>query len=243
MGKILHIETATDVCSVALAEDGEMIDLRETSVSQSHAHILTIFIQEIFHKNKLSITDLKAVAVSIGPGSYTGLRIGVSVAKGICYGARIPLIAIPTLDIMCYGINRKFMNEGVELSKRTIFAPMIDARRMEVYVSMYRPTGEIIKETSAVIVSSDTFDNFLANDKVYFFGSGADKLTKTIINDNAFFVQSFMLSSAFMISIAYNKYQNEDFVDTAYFEPLYLKNFILTTPKRKTLVQPGKSIT
>jgi tRNA threonylcarbamoyladenosine biosynthesis protein TsaB len=243
MGKILHIETATDICSVSLAENGEMIDLRETSVSQSHAHILTIFIQEIFHKNKLSITDLNAVAASIGPGSYTGLRIGVSVAKGICYGAGIPLIAVPTLDIMYYGINRKFKNEGVKLSKSTIFAPMIDARRMEVYVSLYKLTGEIIKETSAVIVSPDTFNPFLANNKVYFFGKGADKLTQTIINDNAFFVKDFKLSSAYMIPIAYSKFQNKDFVDTAYFEPFYLKNFISTTPKRNTLVQTGKSIT
>ena len=231
---ILHIETATDICSVSLAKDGKLVDIREKSEQRSHAGILTVYIREMFEKNCLSASNLSAVAVSMGPGSYTGLRIGVSVAKGICYGANIPLIAVSTLEAIYTGMRDKLLHEKAEISADTFFAPMIDARRMEVYVSIFNAAGEIVKNTSAVVVEADSFNSYLSH-QVYFFGTGSDKLNQTILSKNAIFVNDFKISSAFMIPIAYRKLKNEDFEDVAYFEPFYLKDFIATTPKNRML--------
>jgi tRNA threonylcarbamoyladenosine biosynthesis protein TsaB len=233
MAMILHIETATDICSVSLARNGRIVDIREKSEDRSHASTLTVFISEILEKNNLSSDELNAVAVSMGPGSYTGLRIGVSVAKGICYGAGIPLIAVPTLEAMYIGMREKLQNAKVKIDPKTVFAPMLDARRMEVYVSLFGIDGKIVEETSALIVGTETFNSYLTENKVYFFGAGSKKLTNTIVNNNAIFVDDFNISSAFMIPIACERFENKVFEDLAYFEPFYLKDFIATTPKRR----------
>jgi tRNA threonylcarbamoyladenosine biosynthesis protein TsaB len=230
---ILHIETATDICSVSLSKNGKQIDIQEKSEERSHASTLTVFINEIFERNRLSANELSAVAVSMGPGSYTGLRIGVSVAKGICYGTDIPLIAIPTLEAMYIGLRDKLHLENHEIPGNSIFAPMIDARRMEVYMSMFNSEGVVVRETSAIVVEPETFNDILRNNKIYFFGTGAAKLNQTIIHDNAIFIDGFELSSNYMIPIAERKLKNKLFENVAYFEPFYLKDFIATIPKNK----------
>lgn len=231
MSLLLHIETATDICSVALAENGNLIDLKETHAERSHAGVLAVYIDELLKENKLSASNLDAIAVSKGPGSYTGLRIGVSVAKGLCYGADLPLIAVDTLESMYHGIIKK---EKV-YTDNTIFAPMIDARRMEVYTCMFNIQGKKIDETMALVVEKDTFNEKFKENIIIFFGSGADKFSELFTNDNARFILNFKLSSVDMIELAYKHFTERKFEDLAYFEPYYLKNFIATVPKRKGL--------
>jgi tRNA threonylcarbamoyladenosine biosynthesis protein TsaB len=233
MSILLHIETATDICSVSLSDNGNLKDILEISEGRSHAATLTVFIKEILEKNNLSAKDLDAVAVSMGPGSYTGLRIGVSVAKGICYGSDIPLIAVPTLEAMYVGMKDKLLRGGESIGSDTIFVPMIDARRMEVYLIIFNSEGTVIKDTSAVIVEPETFDSLLRKNKLYFFGSGSGKLSQTIVSENAIFDEEFKISSSFMLPIAQKKFERQQFEDVAYFEPFYLKDFIATIPKNK----------
>lgn len=235
MKRILHIETATDICSVCIAESGKVTGFRETSEGRSHASILTVFIEELLHERSLEITDLDAIAVSMGPGSYTGLRIGVTVAKGLCYGASLPLIALPTLESMFRGFRQKCTNENRITDDDAFFIPMIDARRMEVYMTIFDSQGNTIKETSATIVNQNSFSEYLANRIVYFFGTGADKLTETIVHENAKFKTDFSVSSKYMVELAFEKFGRKNFVDTAYFEPYYLKDFITTVPKKNIL--------
>jgi len=230
---ILNIETATDICSVSLSNNGILKDIREISEGRSHAGTLTVFINEILESNKLSACDLNAVAVSMGPGSYTGLRIGVSVAKGICYGADLPLIAIPTLEAMFVGMQDKLRLEGMDIKSDDIFAPMIDARRMEVYLALFNAEGNVVKETSAVIIEPETFQSYLRKNKMYFFGSGSEKLSNIIISENAIFNGGFKISSSYMIPIAQMKFEKQQFENIAYFEPFYLKDFLATIPKDK----------
>jgi tRNA threonylcarbamoyladenosine biosynthesis protein TsaB len=233
MSRILQIETATEICSVSLSNTGVLEDIREISEGRSHAGTLTVFINEILKGNNLSAGDLDAIAVSSGPGSYTGLRIGVSVVKGICYGADLPLIAIPTLEAMYEGLKDKLSLEGRDVDNDAVFVPMIDARRMEVYLAMFNYEGIVVKETCAVIIDPETFNNLLRKNKVHFFGSGSDKLIYTIKSENAIFERGFKMSSANMINIAHRKFKSQQFENIAYFEPFYLKDFIATTPKNK----------
>ncbi len=236
MGTILHIETATDICSVSLATNNNIVDIHESSEERSHASQLTVLIDEILRRNSLSPKDLSAVAVSMGPGSYTGLRIGVSVAKGVCYGIGIPLIAVPTLQSMFLGLHQEMIKNNLEAGEEIFYAPMIDARRMEVYVSLFDNKGNTVVKTCALIVNQDTFISQLSEHKIYFFGTGALKLKGTIVSDNAIFVKDFKISSAYMVPIAHERYENNKFEDVAYFEPFYLKDFIATIPKNKVLL-------
>jgi tRNA threonylcarbamoyladenosine biosynthesis protein TsaB len=233
MCKILHIETATEVCSVSIAENGKLIGLKETHEGRSHAGVLATFIRDIMEETKTDIYRLDAVSVSKGPGSYTGLRIGVSVAKGLCYGAGLPLIGINTLEGMCNGLLNRLHEKGEKLNSSYLLVPMIDARRMEVYTAIYNTEGKSIKETHALIVNETTFDSQLANHCICFFGSGADKLTHTIVHPNARFIMNFRTSAKDMISLALEAFQQGRFEDMAYFEPYYLKDFITTIPKKK----------
>jgi tRNA threonylcarbamoyladenosine biosynthesis protein TsaB len=233
MCKILHIETATDVCSVSIAVDGKLIAFKETYEDRSHAGVLATFIQELFMESGITPERLDAVAVSKGPGSYTGLRIGVSMAKGLCYGAGLPLIGINTLQSMCNGLIHQLNEKGEKIAKTMLYAPMIDARRMEVYTGIYNAEGKVIKETHALVVEKDSFDQLLAKGAICFFGSGAEKLMDIIIHPNAFFIKHFRASSMHMISLALHAFQQEKFEDLAYFEPFYLKDFITTIPKKK----------
>jgi len=227
MNLILHIETATNICSVAIAEDGLLRHYIETNEANVHSSMLTAFIERLFVENNSSIKDLKALAVSKGPGSYTGLRIGVSAAKGICYGLDIPLISVNTLQSLSAGFLKKHSIEHGDY-----ICPMIDARRMEVYLAYFDYNNKMIKNVSAQIIDSDTFDEDLSKGKLHFFGNGSAKCEKLIQHKNAIFYHDFQLSAVDMIEIANEKYKKSDFEDTAYFEPYYLKDFIATKPKK-----------
>jgi tRNA threonylcarbamoyladenosine biosynthesis protein TsaB len=233
MERILQIETATEVCSVALAESGNLIALREFSEGKSHAAILSVFINEIFKETGILISSLDAVAVSMGPGSYTGLRIGVSVAKGLCFGLEKPLIAVPTLESMFYGMKNILEIRNYNFNDSDIFIPMIDARRLEVYMAKFDLHGNQIEQTSAKIIEPNSFNNIPDTGKIFFFGSGSDKLIDIITHKNAVFNADFAHSSVNMNTIALSMFRLKKFVDSAYFEPLYLKDFISTIPKKK----------
>lgn len=232
MTAILCIETATSVCSVALSKSGFLIGQKETKIGNSHAEVITVFIEQLIKESGLDFSSLSAVAVSKGPGSYTGLRIGVSTAKGLCYALGIPLISIPTLLTMSYGAKNKHETSG-ELP--VLFCPMIDARRMEVYSAIYDENLKQVRETRAEIISIGSFSGELENNKVIFFGDGAAKCSGIINHPNAVFHHDVFPSAANMIRLALDAYQNKQFEDVAYFEPYYLKDFIPGIPKVKGL--------
>jgi tRNA threonylcarbamoyladenosine biosynthesis protein TsaB len=233
MCKILHIETATEVCSVSIAEKAQVVALKETHEGRSHSAVLAPFIEDILQECNLSIGQLDAIAVSMGPGSYTGLRIGISLAKGLCYGAGLPLIAVNTLESMCRGFIQNLNPDRNTPNLSELFAPMIDARRMEVFTCLFDSTLNVVQETQALVVDSDSFSDLMKDHTIHFFGSGADKLKNTIVHHNAQFTENFLVSSAFMASAAYELFIQHSFADLAYFEPFYLKDFITTTPRKK----------
>jgi len=230
---IICLETATNLCSVALCDSTGVISLRESSESKSHASMLTVFIEEILKDHGIRARDLEAIAVSKGPGSYTGLRIGVSVAKGIAYGASIPLIGIETTLSMFWGISGS-RNYIRDFDINSLFCPMLDARRMEVYYAIYNSVGNKVKDISAEIVNEETFINFPESQKIIFFGDGATKCKEVINRKNAFFVD-FMISAAHMHRPVLQALKDHHFEDVAYFEPLYLKDFITSKPRKNIL--------
>ena len=247
---ILCLETSTAVCSVALVEDGKVIALRESLDGQNHAEKITIFIDEVMKEANVSYRDLDAVATSMGPGSYTGLRIGVSTAKGLCYAMEKPLIAVDTLAAMAYGfkdykttrlqdykeVAETQSSEFKVQSSESILCPMIDARRMEVYSAFFNDKMERVSETNAIIIDENSFMDVKQNNHLYLFGDGADKLASLFENDeNITVVEKFHCSAAYMAELADKAFKNNDFVDTAYFEPFYLKNFVPGMPKVKGL--------
>jgi tRNA threonylcarbamoyladenosine biosynthesis protein TsaB len=231
---ILCLETATNLCSVALCDSAGVISLRESNESKSHASMLTIFIDEILKERGIRASDLEAVAVSKGPGSYTGLRIGVSVAKGIAYAASIPLIGIETTLSMFWGISEN-PNASTGSDMNSLYCPMLDARRMEVYYAIYDSHGNKIKDISAEIISENSFINIPESQKIIFFGDGAIKCREVINRKNAFFADDFMISSSYMRKPVYKAFKDHNFEDVAYFEPLYLKDFITSKPRKNIL--------
>lgn len=225
---ILQIETATTVCSVALAHNGEVVAFKQLDERNIHAEIITLFIDELLSSAKMLYNDLDAIAVSSGPGSYTGLRIGVSTAKGLCFALDKPLIAIETLASMAYGI----IAAG-NIDKDTLLCPMIDARRMEVYTAIFDAAGNVIKPTAAEIIDENSFNELLQNNKVLFFGDGAEKCRESLSkNLNAQFISGFTNSATHLTQKAAKKFANKDFEDVAYFEPYYLKDFLVTQKKK-----------
>jgi tRNA threonylcarbamoyladenosine biosynthesis protein TsaB len=219
---------------VALCDSAGVISLRESNESKSHASQLTVFIEEILADQGIKARDLSAVAVSKGPGSYTGLRIGVSVAKGIAYGASIPLIGIETTYSMFWGIMKSpYFNSGSD--RDTLFCPMLDARRMEVYYAIYDSEGKKIKDIAAEIISKDTFVDFPESRKLVFFGDGALKCKEVINRSNALFATDFSISASHMLKPVIQSYKDHLFEDVAYFEPLYLKDFIVSKPGKNIL--------
>lgn len=229
MSIILSIETGTEVCSVSLSNNSEIIDIRESAEPQAHAHQLAVFIDELLKKNKLTTKDLSAVAVSEGPGSYTGLRIGVSTAKGICFGSGIPMIAIGSLEALTQGaINQIGGNTD------PLFCPMIDARRMEVYTALYHGDGSAKTPVEALIIDENSFKDDLATSMVYFFGNGAAKCAEVINHPNAKFIEV-AHTAANMVPLAHQLFDSGKFVDVAYFEPFYLKDFVVTKSKKNSL--------
>lgn len=231
---ILCLETATPVCSVVLCDRGEIISIRESDSEKSHAVQLTLFIEELLHEAKIRPEQLEAVAVSKGPGSYTGLRIGVSVAKGIAYGASIPLIGIETTRSMFYGVIDN-AEEKYGTDNFSLYCPMIDARRMEVYYSIFDAKGNVKKEISAEIIDDKTFSDIPETVRILFFGDGSKKFSRLEGHKNSVFDSGFQISAAFMQKPVYEEYDAGHFEDVAYFEPFYLKNFITTTQRKNIL--------
>ena len=215
---ILNIETSTKACSVALHKNGELIVCREdVTANFSHSEKLLKFISELFSDEKLSLSDLDAIAVSMGPGSYTGLRIGVSTAKGLCYGLDIPLISISTLKAMSFGM-------ALEI-KADLYCPMIDARRMEVYSAFFDINNTEVRKIQADIIDENSYKKELEK-KVVFFGDGSEKLIEKIKDKNAIFVSDIHPSAKNMGLLSYQKFTKSLFEDLAYFEPFYLKYFV-----------------
>lgn len=234
MAIILNIETATSVCSVSLSKDGEILSLKETSEKNSHSEVITVFIEKVLKESKIKAGILDAIAVSMGPGSYTGLRIGVSTAKGLCYAIDKPLISVSTLQAMALGMTKS--DEIRELDQYVLFCPMIDARRMEVYSALYDMNNVPVRDTRAEIIDEHSFDSYLNNHKIIFFGNGASKCRDVLSHqENAVFVDDIFPSSINMAEIAEQKFLNKEFEDIAYFEPFYLKDFIAGKPKVKGL--------
>lgn len=236
MGKILNIETATRVCSVAISDGGKVVAMQETNTQNSHAEQITVFSEEIIFKAGIGFSDLDAIAVSKGPGSYTGLRIGVSTAKGFCYSLDKPLIAVGTLESLASGIIQKMKSSGQDTGS-LLFCPMIDARRMEVYAAIYDEHLNPIREIKAEVIDENSFADFFASGKrMVFVGDGAAKC-KEVLGQNplAIFPDEFLPSAAHMAPLAEQKLNNKDFENTAYFEPFYLKDFIAGIPRVKGL--------
>ncbi len=217
MARILCIETATTNCSVSLAENGNVLALKEDyNNTYSHAEKLHVFIDEILKENKLKLADIDAVAVSKGPGSYTGLRIGVSAAKGLCFSLDIPLISIPTLTSLAAQVK----NEG------GLIIPMLDARRMEVYAAVFNTGLEQIRDTKAEILDAISYAEYLEKGRVVFIGPGVTKFREICSHTNAEFIEEKLPSAREMCALAEYKYKISDTEDVAYFEPYYLKDFI-----------------
>jgi len=223
MPLILQIETATQTCSITLAQNGNVLNTVQKTDKNIHASHITLFIDDILKQSDKNFSDLDAVAVSMGPGSYTGLRIGVSTAKGLCYALDRPLIAINSLEAMAAGFKQKCFS----VNANTLFCPMIDARRMEVYYSIFDNQLNIVEETAAKIIDQESFNDLLKENKIYFFGDGAAKCEDVLgANPNARVIDDYFCNANDQTSLALEKFKNKDFVDVAYFEPFYLKDFV-----------------
>lgn len=224
---ILHIEASTEICSVALSQDGHVFFERVNREERSHAKVLAPFVEEAIKVADEQGAEINAVALSSGPGSYTSLRIASSTAKGVCYGRNIPLIAIPTTAIMCVPV--LFWDD---LPEEALLCPMIDARRNEVYATIYDRALGVVKETHAEVVTEDSFKEFLDKGPVFFFGNGAEKCSTIIKHSNAHFLEGYLHPLAKnMMPLAERAWYDERFEDIAYFEPFYLKNFVAAKPK------------
>jgi len=230
MTYILNIETSTKVCGVSLSKNGELLDAKESHEDNSHSANLAPFIDQLLKKNNIEYSQLSAIAISKGPGSYTGLRIGTSTAKGLCFALDIPLIAIGTLDSMTAHAKASYDSDF-----DGHFRPMIDARRMEVYSQDFDTEQNAIDEVKAIIIDNNSFEKELEDHKILFFGDGAMKCADTITHENAIFYPDTQASALGMIKLSYDAYTIEDFADVAYFEPFYLKEFIAAVSKVKGL--------
>jgi tRNA threonylcarbamoyladenosine biosynthesis protein TsaB len=234
---ILHIETATDICSVALSAGEEMLSLEESGPERNHATLLNRFIRLAFSTAGRTPGEIDAVSVSKGPGSYTGLRIGVSTAKGIAYALRRPLIASGTLLNMAFGALRhqEVQNLQEEYGEKLLLCPMIDARRMEVYAGFYTTGLNEYRKVSADIIESSSYSEILDTYRVCFFGNGAEKSRKVLDHPHAYFPTGISPSAAYMIQPAIDRFYRNQFENVAYFEPFYLKDFVATRPGKKLL--------
>lgn len=228
MSCILNIETSTNVCSVAVSQDGSCIFNKEDHEGPNHAVILGVFVQEALSFIDSHAIPLDAVAVSCGPGSYTGLRIGLSMAKGICYGRDVKLIAIPTLELMCVPL---LLGEKIS-EENALLCPMIDARRMEVYSQFFDRALKEVRSINADIVENNTYDDILVQQPVYFFGNGAEKCHEVLTHHNAHIIEGIVPLAKNMYPLAEKRMANEQFEDVAYFVPFYLKDFVAKEAKK-----------
>lgn len=223
MALIMCLETATKNCSVAINKDGSLLAYKEeVSENYSHSEQLIPFIQSVLIDQQLELSDLDAIAVSKGPGSYTGLRIGVSIAKGLCYSLGIPLLAHSTLEAMAKGMAEKIPGK--------VYCPMIDARRMEVYAALFKEEKQLTN-IEACIVDENSFFEDLAENEILFFGDGADKCQQLITHKNASFISDVYPSAKDMVALSESAFQHKRFEDVAYFEPFYLKDFVASVKK------------
>ena len=227
MSCILHIETSTDACSVAVSQDGACIYHDEDLTGPNHAERLGSFVDDALSFTDNHAIPFDAVAVSCGPGSYTGLRIGVSMAKGVCYGRELKLLAIPTLELLCVPILL-----GRELEDDALLCPMLDARRMEVYAALYDRALKVVRPVGADIVTAETYKQWLDERPIYFFGNGAMKCREIIYHPNAHFIDGIEPVAKWMQPLAERRFLNEQFEDVAYFVPFYLKDFVAIKPKK-----------
>ena len=229
---LLHIETATDVCSVALSRGTEIIGLKEESGGNNHAKNLLPFVDEVLKQSGVSMSEINGVAVSIGPGSYTGLRIGVSTAKGIAYTAGIPVMVVSTLESIAQGAKALWSENA---SEPVQIVPMVDARRMEVFTTRFDNDMQPLEDVSAKIVDDNTFTELLSEQKVLFCGNGMPKCRELLsVFSNACFIDA-PISAKNMLPTALKKWQNSDFENVAYFEPFYLKEYVAAKPVVKGL--------
>jgi tRNA threonylcarbamoyladenosine biosynthesis protein TsaB len=227
MSTILHIETSTDVCSVAVSEDSQVIFHQDDHSGPNHAERLGTMVDEALSFTDNHAIPFDAVAVSCGPGSYTGLRIGVSMAKGICYGRDLKLIAVPTLELLCVPVLLREIPE-----EDALLCPMLDARRMEVYAGIYTRALKPVREVGADVVTAETYKPYLDEHPVYFFGNGAQKCMDTINHPNAHLIEGIEPLAKWMQPLAERRFLNEQFEDVAYFVPYYLKDFVAKMPKK-----------
>ena len=227
MSTILHIETSTNVCSVAVSEDSQVIFQQDDHSGLGHAEKLGTMVDEALSFTDNHAIPFDAVAVSCGPGSYTGLRIGVSMAKGICYGRDLKLIAVPTLELLCVPVLLREIPE-----EDALLCPMLDARRMEVYAGIYDRALKPVREISADIVTEETYKEYLDQRPVYFFGNGAQKCMETIHHPNAHLIEGIEPLAKWMQPLAERRFLNEQFEDVADFVPYYLKDFVAKMPKK-----------
>jgi len=242
------MDTATSICSVAVAEAGRLMAFKESSVKNLHASNLNVFIEELLKSTGISFAGLDAIAISMGPGSYTGLRIGVATAKGLCYALDKPLIAIPTLKAMALGMRLDTLSSAPSPAGLTAdkvragsggwcYCPMIDARRMEVFCAVYDENLHEIGETRAEIIQEHSFNQLLQRQHVVFAGEGVEKCKPVLKNNrNAIFIDGFNNSSTFMVPLAEEKFQYGEFENLGYFEPFYLKDFIAGKSHVKGLI-------
>ena len=229
MACILHIETSTNVCSVAVSEDGQCIfEQQEHGEHGAGAERLGTMVDEAMSFTDNHAIPFDAVAVSCGPGSYTGLRIGVSMAKGICYGRDLKLLAVPTLELLCVPV----LLRNPDMEENALLCPMLDARRMEVYAALYDRSLKAVRPVSADIVEADTYKQWLDERPIYFFGNGAKKCTEIIEHPNAHFIDGIEPLAKWMQPLAEKRFLNEQFEDVAYFVPFYLKDFVAIKPKK-----------
>jgi len=226
MSLILGLETSTKICSVAISNGNKLLALKEEGGEYSHSEKLTVFIQDVLKEAGVELNQIDAIAVSKGPGSYTGLRIGVSVAKGLCYALYKPLIAVDTLQAMA-------RTPFLKAERGHLLCPMLDARRMEVYTAIYNQNNEVVEAVNAKIIDEHSFAEQLKNNKIIFFGDGAEKC-KAILSKhpNAIFSNEGNPSAQYINKIAQEKFDLKQVEDVAYFEPYYLKDFVGTTAKK-----------
>ena len=227
MANILNIETSTEVCSVALGSEGQVLEHYENYDGQTHATLLSAYVSDVLKYVRSREIKLDAVAVSIGPGSYTGLRIGLSEAKGLAFGMNIPLIAVNTLQLLTVStMFNQFIDDDV------LYAPMIDARRMEVYTALYTRALNTVSAVEAKVIDSTSFAEQLDQHPIYFFGNGADKCREVITHPNAHFLPGIVPQAKWMSPLAEKAHARGQFEDVAYFEPFYLKEFVAKPSKK-----------
>ena len=226
MALLLSLETSSHICSVALHQNEQLLISKENKIPQSTASVLAPMIESALKQTSHTAQELSAVVISAGPGSYTGLRIGVATAKGLCYALQIPLISVNTLELLAY----QFKNTETKIPEHSLVCPMLDARRMEVYCMLLNSTHEVIEPTQAKIIDNESFSVYLTNQSIYFFGDGSDKCKNIFTHPNAHFIAGILPLASRLGEMGYLKWKASQFEDISAYEPFYLKDFMIKKP-------------